>query len=52
MTSVISSAEDLISRVNEAGPESRNRILTELFNSGKQYQDHADEMKSKLQKTK
>ena len=51
MASVYSSAEDLISRVDEASTETRSLILREIFNSGRKFQDLANEREVSLEKS-
>ena len=48
MSSVLSSAEDLISRVDRASPEDRKIILTDTFLAGKKLQDRASELEAAL----
>ncbi|POS82307.1 hypothetical protein EPUL_006356, partial [Erysiphe pulchra] len=47
MTS-ISCAEELITCIDGASPENRHTILTELYNSGKKYQETARELENRL----
>ncbi|POS81977.1 hypothetical protein EPUL_006001, partial [Erysiphe pulchra] len=44
MASVLTSAQDLISRIDGASPENRKIILTDLYNSGKKIQECADKL--------
>ena len=48
MTEILTNAEDLISRVNQANPRDRDIILTKIFEAGKKIQDQSDEMKDQL----
>lgn len=52
MSSVLSSAEDLISRVDRASPEDRKIILTDTFLAGKKLQDRASELEAALSEYK
>ncbi|KAI6251281.1 hypothetical protein HI914_00265 [Erysiphe necator] len=45
---VLTSAADLISRIEAASPKNRSEILTELYNSGKQYLDLSVDLKHKI----
>lgn len=45
---VLTSAADLISRIEAASPKNRSEILTELYNSGKQYLGLSLDLKNKI----
>ena len=52
MSSVLSSAEDLIYRVDRASPEDWKIILTDTFLAGKKLQDRASELEAALSEYK